>query len=149
MDNQFVIFELAGEQFGVNISSVESIIKMQSITIMPQSPPFIKGVINLRGKVLAVMDVSKRFGLPEQTQSKDTRVIVVNMNQAGLGMIVDGVSEVLTIPDDSVGSTPSLATTIHSTFITGIAKVNGRLIILLDLNKVLLPEEQDEMMQLT
>ena len=142
MENQIVVFELAGEQFGVNIASVESIIKMQPITVVPQSPPFVKGVINLRGKVEPVMDTSRRFGLAEQLLTKDTRIIVIHMDQTVVGMIVDGVSEVLTVPEDSIEPTPLIATTIHSAFITGIAKMSGNLIILLDLNKVLSLDEQ-------
>jgi purine-binding chemotaxis protein CheW len=142
MENQLVVFDLAGEQFGVSISSVESIIKMQYITSLPQSPVYIKGVINLRGKVLPVMDLHTRFGLPEKVTDRNSRIIVVSIAGTTIGMIVDVVSEVLTVSEHSVEPTPAIATTIDSTFIVGIAKLDQRLVILLDLGKVLSPDEQ-------
>ncbi len=143
MDNQIVIFELGSEQFGVNIASVESIIKMQPITKMPQAPGFVEGVINLRGKVLPVIDLHKRFNMVEREADKSSRIIVVSIDQTGIGVIVDGVSEVLTVPENAIEATPPITTTVDSTFITGIAKLDGRLVILLDLDKILSIHEQE------
>ncbi len=145
MENQIVVFELASEHFGVNIAAVESIIKMQEITKMPRSPRFVEGVTNLRGKVLPVVDLRKRFGLPSQEVSKDSRIVVVTISGAEVGMVVDAVSEVLTVPADCVEPAPAIATTVDSSFITGIAKLDGRLVILLDLAEILTEAEQGEL----
>jgi purine-binding chemotaxis protein CheW len=145
MENQIVVFELASEQFGVNIAVVESIIKMQGITGMPHAPGFVEGVTNLRGKVLPVIDLHKRFGLPTRPADKNSRIIVVAVQGKEVGMIVDGVSEVLTLPEQVVEAAPAIATTVDSAFITGIAKLDGRLVILLDLECVLSGQEQAEL----
>ena len=148
MEKQLVIFELANEYFGVDIGAVESIIKMQPITALPNAPYFIKGITNLRGKVLPVLDLRNRFGLAEVAATRDSRIIVIRIDETEVGMIVDGVSEVLSIPDTAIEAAPPIAVTINSTFIRGIAKLEERLIILLDLQMVLLIEEQDEMKDL-
>lgn len=149
MDNQIVVFELSGEHYGIEIASVESIIKLQAITRLPHAPAYIEGITNLRGKVLPVIDLHKRFGLPAQAESKESRIIVANMHGAEVGMIVDGVSEVLTVPEGTVEPAPSITTTVDSTFITGIAKLDHRLVILLDLRQVLTENEQAAVSALT
>ena len=141
MENQIVVFELGSEHFGIEIAKVESIIKMQAITLLPHVPSFVEGVTNLRGKVLPVIDLRKRFGLLAKEADKSSRVIVVNIEQTEVGMIVDGVSEVLTIPEGAVDAAPAITSTVDSAFITGIAKLDRRLVILLDLNWVLRSEE--------
>lgn len=145
MEKQIVVFELNSEYFAVNIAEVESIIKMQSITQMPHTPAFVKGVTNLRGKILPVVDLRKRFALPARLVDKNSRIIVVSVNGSEVGMIVDGVSEVLTISELTVESAPAITTTVDSTFIIGIAKINQRLIILLDIVKILAAEEQESL----
>lgn len=145
MEKQLVIFELSKEQFGVEISTVESIIKMQTITKVPHAPVFIEGVTNLRGKVLPVIDLRKRFGMPQREITKDSRIVVVSIGETEMGMVVDGVSEVLTVSDTEIEPTPRMVTTIDSSFITGIAKVNDRLVILLDLAGVFSMEEKLEL----
>ena len=142
MENQIVVFELGSEHFGIEIAKVESIIKMQAITLLPHVPSFVEGVTNLRGKVLPVIDLRKRFGLRAKEADKSSRVIVVNIGQTEVGMIVDGVSEVLTIPEGAVDAAPAITSTVDSAFITGIAKLDRRLVILLDLNRVLRGEER-------
>jgi purine-binding chemotaxis protein CheW len=143
MENQIVVFELSSELYGVSISSVESIIKMQTITKMPHAPKFVEGVTNLRGKVLPVIDLRKRFGLAETASTRNSRIIVISVNGMEVGMVVDGVSEVLTIQDENIEPTPMITSTLDSSFITGIAKIDQRLIILLDLGKVLSTQEQE------
>ena len=147
MENQIVIFELGAEHFGVDIAKVESIIKMQPITQLPRTPEFVEGVTNLRGKVLPVIDLRKRFGLAAQETDKNSRIIVVSVNQIGVGMIVDEVSEVVTVPEVAVEATPAIATSVDATFIKGIAKLgtteqSARLVILLDLTQVLSASEK-------
>jgi purine-binding chemotaxis protein CheW len=143
MDDQFVVFGLGSEDFGVNISSVESIIKMQPSTRMPHAPAFVEGVINLRGKVLPVVDLRRRFGLPPQESNKNSRIIVINVDHVEVGMIVDGVSEVLTIAEQAVEPAPAIAMSIDTQFITGIAKIDQRLVILLDTARVLSSSEKE------
>lgn len=137
MDKQLVIFKLSDEYFGVEIAGVESIIKMQAITKVPHTPSFIVGVTNLRGKVLPVVDLRTRFNLPPCDISRDSRIVVVNIGDMEIGMSVDSVSEVLTITDSDIEPAPRMATTIDSNFITGIAKVADRLVILLDLSAII------------
>ena len=142
MENQIVVFELGSEHFGVEIAKVESIIKPQSITQLPHVPSFVEGVTNLRGKVLPVIDLRKRFGLLAREADKNSRIIVVKIDQTEVGIIVDGVSEVLTILEGTVEAAPAITSTVNSAFITGIAKLDQRLVILLDLNRVLKGEER-------
>jgi len=153
MERQLVVFELANEYYGVDIAAVESIIKMQPITAVPQAPAFVEGITNLRGSVLPVMDLRKRFGLSgreQKTESNrdDKRIVVVSMDGMKIGMIVDAVSEVLRVQEDAIEPPPPMVTTINSAFITGIAKVGERLIILLDLARILTVSEKDEMLNL-
>ena len=148
MENQIVIFELSSEYFGVDIAAVQSIIKIQPITRLPHTPEFVEGVTNLRGKVLPVVDLRKRFGVVARDVDKNSRIIVASFDQNEVGMIVDEVSEVVTVPTGAVEAAPAIATTIDSTFIKGIAKLGGnsvqqeeRLVILLDLAHVLSAKE--------
>jgi purine-binding chemotaxis protein CheW len=145
MEQQLVVFELANEHYGLDIASVEGIIKMQAITRMPQAPNFVEGVTNLRGAVVPVIDLRKRFGLEKQDETKNTRIVVVYMDSTKVGMIVDGVSEVLRVPEDSIEPPPPMVTTVNSAFIKGIAKLEGRLVILLDLTRVLSLDEKESL----
>jgi len=154
MENQIVIFELSSEYFGVDIAAVQSIIKIQPITKLPNTPEFVEGVTNLRGKVLPVIDLRKRFGVVARDVDRNSRIIVVSFDQKEVGMIVDEVSEVVTVPAGSVEAAPAIATTVDSTFIKGIAKLGTnsgssqqqeRLVILLDLAHVLSTKEQAEL----
>jgi purine-binding chemotaxis protein CheW len=151
MENQLVVFELAQEHYGVDIAAVEGIIKMQAITAVPRAPVFVEGVTNLRGEVLPVIDLRKRFGLPARQADKDTRIVVVDALAAGnadngtgskVGMVVDAVSEVLRVSSEAVEGLSPILTTVDSAFIQGIAKLDERLVILLDLGKVLSAEER-------
>ena len=145
MELQLVIFQLANELYGVNIHSVESIIKLQTITPVPHAPEFVEGVTNLRGAVLPIIDLRKRFGLELREETTDTRIVVLDVDGKQVGMVVDGVKEVMTISDESVEPPSPIVSGIDSSFITGIAKVTDDLIILLDLAKVLSAEEQADL----
>ena len=142
MERQLVIFNLADEFYGVAISAVEGIIKMQAITAVPHAPAFVEGVTNLRGKVLPVIDLRRRFGLAPAQATKDSRIVTVDVGGQKVGMVVDGVSEVIRVPDEAIEPPSRLVTTVDSAFITGIAKVADRLILMLDLGKVLTGEDQ-------
>lgn len=141
MEKQLVIFELGKEFFGIEIAAVEGIVKMQEITKIPQSPSYMEGITNLRGSVLPIIDLQKRFGMTVQERTNDTRIINVNIGEIKIGMIVSSVNEVLTIDDSLIEPPPSIGTSINAEFITGIAKIDSRLVILLDLSKVLTADE--------
>ena len=144
MEKQIVVFELGTEQFGIEITAVEGIVKMQAITKIPYAPDFVEGITELRGSVLPVMDLNKRFLLPPQEYTSETRIITVNLESTKMGMIVSAVAAVMTIDDSAVEPTPPMFKGINASFITGIAKINSHLVILLDLKKVLDTSEQNE-----
>ena len=134
---QLVVFELANEVYGINIGTVRVIIRMQTVTYVPVSPGFVEGVINLRGRVIPVVDLRKRFGLPVTDATNESRVLVVDISGDDIGVIVDAVTEVQRISEDSIEPTTTLVTTEDSYYIEGIAKVDDQLLILLDLEKAL------------
>ena len=142
MEQQLVIFDLANEFYGINISVVESIIKMQSITQLPQSPTYVKGVTNLRGSVLPVIDLRSRFALEPKEDTRQTRIIIVTMGTIKVGVIVDAVSEVLRISDELIEPLPPMVNSVNSVFLNGIVRLENRLIILLELGKLLDLSEQ-------
>ena len=137
MELQLVIFKLGNESFGVEIATVESIIKMQTITRLPQAPSFVEGIINLRGKILPVVDLRKRLNIDLTEITKDSRMVVVALAGSTVAMVVDQVNEVLRINDDIVEAPPAISQSVDSRFIEGIAKINEDLVILLNLSKVL------------
>ena len=137
MELQLVIFKLGNESFGVEIATVESIIKMQTITRLPQAPSFVEGIINLRGKILPVVDLRKRLNIDLTEITKDSRMVVVALAGSTVAMVVDQVNEVLRINDDIVEAPPAISQSVESRFIEGIAKINEDLVILLNLSKVL------------
>jgi purine-binding chemotaxis protein CheW len=142
MEKQLVIFELGKEQFGIEIAAVEGIVKMQEITRIPYAPSYMEGITNLRGSVLPVIDLRKRFGLPEEEETRDTRIITVNMDNIKIGMIVSSVTEVLTIDDSVIEMPQGMMTNVNSQFITGVAKIENRLVILLSLADILSSDEK-------
>lgn len=144
MEKQLVIFELGAENFGIDIASVEGIVKLQEITKIPQAPYYMEGITNLRGSVLPVIDLQKRFGMEPQIRTNDTRIMVANVDGVKIGMIVSAVSEVLTIEDKVIEPSPPMVSNINSEFITGVAKIDTRLVILLDLAMILTQEEKKQ-----
>jgi purine-binding chemotaxis protein CheW len=141
-ESHLVVFQLAGQDYAVDIAVVESIIKMQPITLVPRTPAFVEGVTNLRGTVLPVFDMRKRFGLPGQEATKDSRIITIQLPGNTAGIIVDAVKEVLRVPEDLIEPPPPIATTADSSYLVGIANVNNRFVILLDLSLILITEEK-------
>jgi purine-binding chemotaxis protein CheW len=148
MENQLVVFNLANEHYGVDIAAVDGIVEMKQITAVPQAPSFVEGITNLRGEVLPVVDLRKRFGLPLEEATKETRIVNVEMNGTKVGMIVDAVSEVLRVAEEDIEPPSPIITTVDSAFIIGIAKVDERLIILLDLAKVLSSDERADLVEM-
>lgn len=133
---QLVTFGLGEEEFAVDILAVQEINRMMSLTRVPQSPPEVEGVINLRGKIIPVIDLRRRFGLTPSEQSEQSRIIVVEVHSRVLGFIVDRVSEVLRISSKIVEPAPTMVCSVDSDFIAGVGKLPDRLLILLDLSKL-------------
>lgn len=136
-DMQLVVFGLASELYGVDISDVHEIIRMQVITRMPEAPHFVEGVIDLRGKVIPVIDLRKRLNFTVGEQTNETRIVVVDVAGRNVGMIVDKVIEVLRIPTSSIEPPSSMITSDSTNYLNGIVKLENKLIIILDLGKAL------------
>lgn len=133
---QLVSFVVGTEEFAIPILSVQEINRMMPITRVPQSPPFVEGVINLRGKIIPVMDLRKRFGLAKQDTTIDARIIVVEVASRVIGFMVDRVNEVLRINADIVEPPPSMVCGIESDYVQGVGKLQDRLLILLSLDRL-------------
>ncbi|MGQ9536843.1 MAG: chemotaxis protein CheW [Actinomycetota bacterium] len=138
---QLVVFGLGREEFAVEVTQVREIIRMEEITRMPKSPPFVEGIINLRGQIIAVIDLARRLNLPSGERGTETRIIVVEAGDVKVGMIVDSVSEVLRVSAEAVEPNPALAADVSAAFLQGVVKHDNRLIILLDLTRILSLEE--------
>ncbi len=139
---QLVTFHIGDEEFGVEILKVQEIIRTMAITRVPKAPVFVEGVINLRGKVIPIIDLRKRFGMAGQEHDKHTRIIVIEINAVIIGFVVDSVSEVLRIPANTVEPPPPIISGIGSEYIRGVGKLADRLLILLDLDNLLSKGEQ-------
>lgn len=142
---QLVVFKLGNEEYGVDITQVREIIKMREMTRIPNAPDFVEGVINLRGQITSVTDLRKRLGIGKHENNEHTRIIIIELDSSTIGMIVDSVSEVLRLNKTDVDPTPSMAVNVKTKYVRGVGKLKDRLLILLDLNKVLMQEEVKEL----
>ena len=141
---QLVTFKLDQEEFGVEILKVHEIIRMMEITKIPNSPDFVKGVINLRGKIIPIVSLRQKFGIRlDDEESNNLRIVVIELNSIVVGFMVDSVSEVLKIEKNIIEPPPEVLSGVDSTYITGVAKLEDRLLILLDLEKLLTSKEKD------
>ena len=140
---QLVSFTIGEEEFGVDILKVQEINRMVEVTRVPNAPEYVDGVINLRGKVIPIIDLRRRFGMERKEKDKDTRIIVVELGGKILGFVVDAVSEVLRIPKSVTEPPPSIIAGIKAEYITAIGKLEDRLLILLDLERVLTVKENE------
>ncbi len=138
---QLVSFEVGEEEYAVPILSVQEINRMMQITRVPQSPPFVEGVINLRGKIIPVIDLRKRFGLAELENSDDVRIIVVEIASRVIGFTVDRVNEVLRINSSIVEPPPAMVSGSDTDYVQGVGKLEDRLLILLSLDKLFTADE--------
>lgn len=136
-EHQVVGFRIGNETYGVRIASVREIVRVPEITVVPNAPDVIEGVINLRGKIIPVMDLRKRFGSPVVQPDKKNRILVVELENKLLGLIVSSASEVLKIPPSEIESPGSVFAEGESSYVTGVGKLKGRLIILLDIARLL------------
>ncbi|MDF1611284.1 MAG: chemotaxis protein CheW [Stygiobacter sp.] len=142
---QLVSFKIANEEFGVDILNVQEINKMTQITKVPNAPDFVEGVINLRGRVIPIIDLRTRLKIEKKEHDKDTRIIVVEIAGKTVGFIVDAVKEVLRIPTSIIEPPPQIATGIDSDFIRAVGKLEDRLLILIDLEKVLTEQDKEQL----
>jgi len=136
-----IVFRLNDEEYGVEVSQVRSIEKMQNITRVPRTPEFVKGVINLRGVVTPIVNLKTRFNLGEEQYTDATRIIIVAVEDMEVGLIVDAANDVIDIPVNTIEQPPAVVGGIKATYLRGVAKLNDRLLIMLNLDKVLSPEE--------
>lgn len=145
--DKYLTFHLAGENYGIEICHVIEIIGIQSITEVPDMPAFIRGVINLRGKVIPVMDVRARFKLPARDYDDRTCIIVINVDSTEAGLVVDEVSEVADIPESHVEPAPRTNKNTENSYIQGMGKMNKRVVILLEAHKLLFSGEMQRLIQ--
>jgi purine-binding chemotaxis protein CheW len=146
---QYLMFVLGGESFAMGILAIKEIIEYSDLTQVPMMPAYVRGVINLRGAVVPVIDLSVRFGKPASVVTKRTCIVIIEIQAGGerhdVGVVVDAVNAVLDIPASDIEPPPSFGARIRTEFIQGMGKVNGRFVILLDVNHVLAVEEMDEL----
>lgn len=134
---QLVIFRLGKEEYGVSILQVQEIKRVTEITRVPHTPDYIKGVINLRGSVLPVIDLKKRLNLQPEATSDDTRIIIVKVEEIVIGMIVDAVSEVMAISKENIELPDSVSGSVAANYLSGVGKMDNRLLILLNLEEII------------
>lgn len=139
---QLVAFKVGNEEFGVDVKKVEGVISLVDITRMPRAPRFVEGIINLRGQIIAVVDLASRLGIQSGERGPATRIVVVEAQEVKVGLIVDA-PEVINISKDAIEASPALAGgDVESTFIKGVVKLGDRLLILLEVDRVLTDEER-------
>ncbi len=137
-----IVFSLGEEEYGIEVDKVQTIERLSPITRVPKTPAFVKGVINLRGSVIPVIDLRGRFNLPETELSENSRIIVVAVNELEVGFIVDAANDVADINSDLIESPPEIVGGIRAKYLQGIAKLGeGRLLVMLNLNEVLNKQE--------
>lgn len=142
---KYLTFRLANEEYGIEILHVQEIIGMVPVTQVPKTPEFVRGVINLRGKVIPIVDLRRKFGMESTEDTEKTCIVVVQISSASgnvtMGFIVDEVSEVLDIPPQEIEDAPSFGASLDTAYILGMAKTKGSVKILVDIDKVLASEE--------
>ena len=144
-EQQLVVFTLSGGAYGVDIGTVREIIRMQEITQIPKTPVYVEGVINLRGRVIPVLDLRRRFGLEVTEYTQDTRIVVIDIGGTDIGAIVDEVTEVLRVPLGSIEPPSDVVLGDDSEYVVGVVKLGERLVILLELARALSEEERATM----
>uniref|UniRef100_UPI003F585ACD chemotaxis protein CheW n=1 Tax=Vibrio cholerae TaxID=666 RepID=UPI003F585ACD len=143
-DTQWVTFQLEEETYGINVMQVREVLRYTEIAPVPGAPDYVLGIINLRGNVVTVIDTRSRFGLMQGEITDNTRIIVIESERQVIGILVDSVAEVVYLRSSEIDSTPSVGTDESSKFIQGVSNRDGKLLILVDLNKFLTDEEWDE-----
>lgn len=147
-ERQLVVFRLHNEEFGVEITEVREIVKPRHITRLPHVADYIEGVTNLRGEVIPVICLRKRFGLEPQEETQDTRIMMLEVKDSMVGFIVDAVTETLRLPEDAIEPPPSNIAGLRSDYLAGVGKLEDRLLILLEVDKILSSDEQIQLRSL-
>jgi purine-binding chemotaxis protein CheW len=142
---QVVSFKLGSEEYGVDIGQVQEINRMVAVTHVPRAPQFMEGVINLRGQLIPIIDLRTRFGMERAEHSKNTRIVVTEIGTKRIGMVVDSVSEVLRLPLEQIEEAPDMISGVDTEYIRGVGKLDERLIILLDLGKIVTGAEKRDL----
>ena len=139
MENEFqlVVFKLGQEEYAVDIHYVQEIVKLLDITRVPKAPNFVEGVVNLRGSIIPVMNLRKRFGLPPSENNDNNKIMMLKVNEIVAGIIVDGVSEVLHLPFSAMEPPPKVIGNANEDYLEGVGKLDDRLFMYLDLNKII------------
>lgn len=145
---QLVTFRLGDETFGIEIKNVHEIIRWQEVTRIPRAPAFLEGVIDLRGNVVPVLDLRRRFGTGAAERGPKTRIVVVRVAEATLGLVVDSVAEVLKCPPDRISAPPSAVAGVGREFLRGICRLSDRLVVLLDVDRILEADEAESLTSL-
>jgi len=140
-----IVFRLDTEEYGVEVQQVKSIERMEYITRVPNTPAFVKGVINLRGVIIPILDLRNRLGIEDKTYDESTRIIIVNVEEMEVGLIVDAANDVIDIPVNAIEPPPKVVGGVEAEYIRGVAKLANRLLILLNLDKVLNTEEMKQL----
>ncbi len=143
--NEFIGFNIGEENFGVDIQTVKEVIRHKEITRLPKAPSFVKGVINLRGDIIPILDLRDRFGLEHREYNEMTRVIVVEVDDKSIGMVVDSVSHVQRIGEAEIEPPPPIVGGISAEYLRGVGKVGEKLIVLLNIDRILTVEEKVEL----
>lgn len=146
---KYLSFILGDEEYGIEILTVREIMGMMDVTTVPSVPCFVKGVINLRGSVIPVVDLRLKFDMPEREYDKETCIIVVNLHDRLMGIIVDTVSEVLNINENEIDDSPNFGTSVETDFILGMGKVKEKVIILLNIDEVLTSDQLSTIQSIT
>ncbi|WP_416150929.1 chemotaxis protein CheW [Salipaludibacillus sp. HK11] len=147
-DIKVIVFQLKDEEYGVEVEQVRSIERVEHITRVPSTPDFVEGVINLRGVVTPIIDLRKRFGIDGIDHSETTRVIIVTVGAMDVGLVVDAANDVIDIQREAIEPPPVVVGGLEAEYIRGVAKLEKRLLILLNLDKVLNPNEIEEMQEI-
>ncbi len=145
--HQYLTFTLGQEEYGVEILKIQEIKGFSAITPLPNAPPYVKGVLNLRGTIVPIVDLRKKFGMPEEAYTAFTVIVVVQVQGQIMGFIVDAVSDVLSVAGTDIQPTPDLHGQVDTSFLNGLAKAGEKLVILLDIDKVLTAAEQSTAVQ--
>lgn len=139
---QLVTFQVGGEEFGLDVFAVHEILRWQAVTPVPRAPAFVEGVLDVRGAVVPVVDLRRRFEVPDVAYTDETRIVLVDFSGERMGLVVDSVTEVLRAPETSVSAPPAYIRGLAAEFMRGIVRHEGRLIILMDLARILTSEER-------
>ena len=142
---QWVTFRLANETYGINVMQVQEVLRFSDIAPVPGAPPYVLGIINLRGNVVTVIDTCQRFGLPPIEMTDNTRIVIIETDHQVIGILVDAVAEVVYLKRSEIETTPNVGNDESAKFIQGVSHREGELLILVDLNKLLGEEEWDEL----